>query len=379
MSQYALPRLEFDSPLVTTLFAIERMRADIGTGSTPPDVYADLHQLFDTVMSVVSARIEGNHTTVYDALDRLNATGPALDDQIREISNIAGAVRFIDGIAAETPLTHSLVRELHRRAVDGLVREGDPTPGAYRDKEVGITNSTHVPPTWVTVHAEMSALLEFANASRPLHEQMLQIAIAHHRFVWIHPFRNGNGRVARLFTYAMLRRTIFATRGYSALNPTSVFGNDREAYISALERADDLSEAGTTAWIEFFATGIHADLARLLALQDHDYVTGELVTPALATLTRDGVISAREERALGEVLRLGVAKAGDLEDLLTGTPSHRSREIRVLLDRGLLAHASAGPRFYRLSLARGPLAPRLIRRLDALGYLPKILSNDAAV
>lgn len=167
----------------------------------------------------------------------------------------------------------------------------------------------------------------------------LQIAIAHHRFVWIHPFRNGNGRVARLFTYAMLRKAIFATRGYSAVNPTAVFGNNRDAYISALERADELTDAGTIAWAEFF-------------------------------------VPPNEAAALRTTLELGVVKAGDLEHVIAGSAAQRSRSIRALLDQALLQHADEGPRFYRLSLSRGPLAPRLGRRLDTLGDLPKMLADD---
>lgn len=370
--KYSIPKLDFGSDLVATLFEIERLRADIGTGDTPYDTYVELHRLFDFVMSVVSARIEGNHTTVYDAIEQ--AGSPT--DSHREIANIAAAVRFIDGLDAHAPLTHAFVRELHRRVVDDLIREGDPTPGAYREQEVGITNSSHTPPSWVAVHAEMSSLLDFANADRPLHEQMLQIAIAHHRFVWIHPFRNGNGRVSRLFTYAMLRKTIFATRGYSALNPTAVFGNDRDAYLSALERADDLSDAGTIAWAGFFVSGIRDDVARLVDLQRHAYVIEEVVGPALDSLRRDGMISSLEHRALRVALERGVIKAGDIEDIVHGSPSYRSRFIRGLRERHLLQQAEEGQRFYRLSLARGPLATRLIRRLDALGYLPRMLADD---
>lgn len=375
-NKYAMPRLDFGSELVATLFEIERLRADIGTGTTPYDTYLELHRLFDFVMSVVSARIEGNHTTVYDALESVGTAAADSEDTMREISNIVATARFIDGTDPRTPLSHAFVREVHRRAVDGLMREGDPTPGAYREREVGIAGSAHVPPGWASVHAEMSALLDFANEDRPLHEQMLQIAIAHHRFVWIHPFRNGNGRVSRLFTYAMLRRTIFATRGYSALNPTAVFGNQRDAYIAALERADDLSEAGTVAWAEFFVRGIRDDVARLVELQQHDFVIDELVGPALESLLRDGLVSAREASAMRTVLERGVVKAGELSESFAGTAPQRSRAIRALLDRGLLQHAEEGPRFYRLSLSRGPLAPRLIRRLDALGYLPRMLSDD---
>lgn len=374
--KYAIPRLDFGSTLVSTLFEIERLRADIGTGDTPHETFVELHRLFDFVMSVVSARIEGNHTTVYDAIGQIESGEDTVADPLREITNIVSTARFIDDVDPFVPITHSFIRELHRRAVADLMREGDRTPGSYRQHDVAIVNSAHVPPSWVSVHAEMTTLLEFANAELPLHEQMLQIAIAHHRFVWIHPFGNGNGRVSRLFTYAMLRRTIFARRGYSALNPTAVFGNDRDAYISALEAADDLSDEGTIAWAAFFVGGIRDDVARLVRLQQHTFVIDQLVGPALDSLRDDGLVSAEEHAALWRALRHGVVKAGDLTSDIPGTPSHRSRAIRGLVDRRLLRAADRGPRFYRLSLSRGPLAPRLIRRLDALGYLPRMLAGD---
>lgn len=374
MTKYSLPRLDFSSDLVATLFEVERLRSEIGTGDIPIDTYTELHLLFDTVMSVISARIEGNHTTVYDALEQIDQAAPS--DSLREIQNIVQAAQFIDTLRPEEPITHALIRELHARTVGDLIREGDPHPGSYREVDIAITNSTHTPPSWVLVHAEMTELLDFVNTARPPHEQMLQVALAHHRFVWIHPFRNGNGRVSRLLTYAMLRRTIFASGGHSSLNPTAVFGNDREAYIAALEAADDLSEAGTTAWASFFAHGIRDDLARLVAFEQSDYVNDALIRPALAGLQRDGALTSAEEAALDLVATLGVVKAGDLQEALPGSASARSRTIGSLLDRGLLRQAAEGPRFYRLALSSGPLAPRIVRRLDMLGYLPRMLSAD---
>lgn len=374
---YRMPQPAFDSALVPLLFEIERLRADVGSGTTHPEVVSELHLLFDTVMSVISARIEGNHTTVYEAVESIGgATTRSFDDRLSEISNIVAAVRHLDTLDPALPLTHGLIRDLHARTVDGLSREGDPTPGSYREQEVAISGSDHLPPSWIIVHAEMTGLLEFANTDRPLHEQMMQIALAHHRFVWIHPFSNGNGRVSRLFTYAMLRKTVFATRGHSALNPAAVFGNDRSAYLAALESADALDDDGALSWITFFARGIRDDLARLVRLQDREFVESALVAPVLAQLTRDGVLSRGDEAALRAVLAAGVVKAGDLETVIPGTPSQRSRAIRTLLDRGLLRQADEGPRFYLLSLSRGPLASRLIRRLNELGHLPKILEND---
>ena len=70
-------------------------------------------------------------------------------------------------------------------------------------------------------------------------------------------------------------------------------------------------------------------------------------------------------------------KAGDLESALTGSPSQPSIATRELVDRGLLVQDDRGPRFYRLALAKGPLAPFVIRQPDTLGYLHRILKDDA--
>ena len=224
----------------------------------------------------------------------------------------------------------------------------------------------------------MSELLDFANRDMPMHEQMLHAAIAHHRFVWIHPFTNGNGRVSRLFTYAMLRRNGFdSVPGYRAVNPTAVFGNDRDGYYAALEAADDLSGEGTIAWCQFFVHGLRDDLKRLVRMQDFTFVTDRLIDPAIDRLVASGGAGADESAALKIAARKGVVKASDLELALTGSPSQRSVVIRELVGRGLLVQDDRSPRFYRISLARGPLAPFVIRQLDAHGYLPRILKDDA--
>lgn len=374
---YKLPRPDFDSELVELLFEIERRRPEIGKVTTPLETYRDLHFLFDYVMSIVSARIEGNHTTIYEALsqDSQDNQSPGLDHR-KEIINILRAARHIDDRDPLAPLTHDFVRELHHMTVDGLHREGDPNPGEYREVEVRITGSDHIPPPRTSIHAEMTQLLEFSNKHLPLKEQMLQVALTHHRFAWIHPFQNGNGRVSRLFTYAMLRKTIFSTQGYSALNPTSVFGNSRADYVAALEKADSLSNEGSVAWATFFARGIRDDIERVITLQDQKFVANELILPTLEGLVTDGIISKRTAAILSAVFDKGVAKSADLEHLIPGSPAQRSRALKSLVDEGYLAKSDRGPRFYRLSLTSSQFSIRLVRQLNKLGYLPKMLEDD---
>jgi Fic family protein len=65
----------------------------------------------------------------------------------------------------------------------------------------------HVPPPPDTVSMFLG---RFAQAYQPDKlskvDQILVAAAAHHRFVWIHPFLDGNGRVVRLFSHGYLQR-----------------------------------------------------------------------------------------------------------------------------------------------------------------------------
>lgn len=374
--KYRLPSVDFDSPLVQLIVDLERLRGNLGYGTTRTELLGELHALFQLMSSVISARIEGNRTTIFDAIRDANATTGGASEQQREITNLLGAIAFIESTPPDQPLTHVFVRELHRLTVEELTREGDERPGSYRNVDVQISRASHIPPSHVLLQAEMDEFLDFANREVPTSQQMIHVALAHHRFLWIHPFRNGNGRVSRLLSYAMIRRNGFVSPiGFRTVNPTAVFGNDRDDYYAALESADSLSNEGTVAWCTFFARGIHSDLERLTKLQSADYLFDELLDPTLGRMQERGVISAAERGALKTALVRGVVKAGDLADSLPGSASHRSQEIRGMLSRGLLEVDRRGPRFYRVPLLGDVFAPHLIAQLDALGFLPPLLKE----
>ncbi len=377
MHKYSYPTVAFDSELIARAFDLERLRGNYGVNASTPAVYfVALHNLFQVLMSVVSARIEGNRTTVYDAVRAM--TRPHKSESEQEINNIVEAMSYIDNLPDGEALTHRTVRELHRLSVAGLTREGDPTPGQYRRVDVSISKSAHQPPSHVYLHAEMSEWLDFANRHMETSQQMIHVAIAHHRFLWVHPFRNGNGRVSRLLSYAMLRRHGFVSPvGLRTVNPTAVFGNDRDGYYNALSAADSLTNDGTVTWCTFFVRGIHEDLERLSELQDFMFVRTRLILPAIHQAARSGFISVQERRALEIVLEKTFVRAGDLEEAFPGTPSQRSHAIRSMLDRELLVAIRPNARQYRLNLLNDVLGQVLVRQLDELGFLPRILRDDA--
>lgn len=63
-----LPEIQFDSELVRVSFELERLRGQIGQGTTPVSIFGELHALFQLLTSIASARIEGNRTTINDAV-----------------------------------------------------------------------------------------------------------------------------------------------------------------------------------------------------------------------------------------------------------------------------------------------------------------------
>ncbi|MEO8094535.1 MAG: Fic family protein [Pseudolysinimonas sp.] len=382
MQEIRFPEFAFDSDLTRAVIELERARADLNRGSTPPEFYFQLKDLFQLLTSIMSARIEGNRTSILDAVvgdsSRRTSRGSGpFDEGVQEILNIQDAIDFIEEHVRTSPINHVFIRELHQLVVQGLSREGDRTPGAYRLGEVRIGQSAHQPPWPADVFDDMTQLIEFIDQNVEPQMQLLQTAIAHHRFLWIHPFGNGNGRVSRLVTYAMLVKQDFTSASdYRAVNPTAVFGSDRQGYYDNLEAADSLSNVGTVAWCTYLLAGLNTDLKRLSQLSDADFVTKQILVPAIERLRAAGGLTAGEAGALAIAANQTVIKAGDLREALPGSPATRSQAVRRILDRRLLKPIVEGGRSYQLVFAPNDLTVHIVNRLDALGLLPRILHED---
>lgn len=390
MRPIEIPEFSFSSPLAKVIIEIERLRGDLGTTSTPEQVLVQLKQLFQLMTSIMSARIEGNRTSILDVIGGAKGYSSATDfstrheqthqvsEGVKEILFLEEASSFIDEhVQPGSRITHALVRELHKIAVSGLEREGDRTPGAYRTSDVVIQGSAHRPPPFNSVQADMQALLDFINDDMDRSFDLLKVAIAHHRFVWIHPFGNGNGRTCRLLTYAiMVSQGFTATTQYRAIDPTSVFGANREAYYENLEVADSLEPEAILQWCMYLLTGILGDLKKLNQLDDHQFIIDKLLVPALDRALAIGTITAEEHPILQVFAVKSTVRAADLSEVFTGSAVARSQLIRRMIDQRFIEPIAPNKRTYRLVMAPGPLTTFILRQLDILGFLPQILRED---
>lgn len=368
----------YDSPLVDVLGELEHLRRLRLEGDTPAPVFFQLKSIFHALESLGSARIEGNHTTLADYIDsRVEGTVDSTE-QLLEVANIERAMDYIEKVMEHgAALSEHMIRELHAMTVQELEREGDKTPGAYRRSGVRIAQSEHLPPDAIQVPAYMEELVSFVNRADPPKYDLMKVALAHHRFGWIHPFGNGNGRVVRLVTYALLMKYGFnVNTGGRVLNPTAVFCNDREKYYSMLALADKGTAQGLEAWCGYVLEGIRDELAKVDRLTDYSYLTKSILFPALSFAKSRKWITDAEEQVLAAAIRLKVVKSADIAKVLPKLNSgQRTYQLKKLVDQGMLLPLSPGARQYTIGFSNNYLIRGVIKALRDEGFIPEPLDN----
>lgn len=217
---------------------VQEMRKD---GRLAPDVLINIRKYFRIKSIYHSNAIEGNILDVGETRQivehGLTITGRPLKDQA-EAKNLKEALDFLEELAAsgDTPITESDVRQIHYLVLKGI---DDENAGKYRSVAVEIGGSEFKPPSPEAISSEMHEFgkwfssVSCTNKNYGMLDAILYAAAAHTWLVYIHPFIDGNGRVARLIMNLLLMRY-----GYPIAIITK---EDRLRYYDALEisqRAD---------------------------------------------------------------------------------------------------------------------------------------------
>jgi Fic family protein len=133
-------------------------------------------------------------------------------------------------------------------------------PGQLRDYMVDV--GTHTPPDFTALPAFLNRFREaYSSPDILATNRLIVIAAAHHRLAWIHPFGDGNGRVARLHSHALLHH--HGLDGHGLWTLSRGLARARQAYFARLQEADqprrndydgrgNLSEQGLALFCQFF-------------------------------------------------------------------------------------------------------------------------------
>ena len=331
--------------------------------SLPDGVRAALSELVRSMNCYYSNLIEGHDTHPVDIERAMNGDYSAEPEkrvlQLEAKAHVA-VQQWIDedGGLHGKEFTKDGIREIHRRFGELLPEElrwvADPDtgarieviPGELRRKDVRI--GLHVPispgalPRFLSRFEEVYGGLGKAGT-------ILAAAAAHHRLLWIHPFLDGNGRVARLMSHATLLEALDSGGVWSIARGLARNVAAYKAHLAAcdLKRRNDLdgrghlSEAALAAFTEFFLDTCLDQVAFMEGLAEPDRLRARILLWAEEEV-RLNALPAKAGSVLEAVLYRGHLPRGDVAGILGTSDRHARRVVSALVKRGVLA--SQGPR-----------------------------------
>ncbi len=215
-----------------------------------PSQEARIWQQFRLWWDYHSNSIEGNSLTYGETklliLHGLTADGKPLRHHFEIVGHNEALKWLMDVVKGDYPLTEQFIRELHQMILkerylkkvitpDGIEASAWVEIGVYKNKPNHVLKSTGEVFYYASPEetpAKMEELIQWyreREEKKDMHP-ILQAVELHYRFVRIHPFDDGNGRVARLLLNFVLLRY-----GYP---PVIIRKEDKEDYLLALEQAD---------------------------------------------------------------------------------------------------------------------------------------------
>ena len=332
-------------------------------GQIHPIVTESVGNLVRSMNCYYSNLIEGHDTHPRDidrALHKDYSTEPrkrAL--QLEAVAHIEVQKAIDDGLdpkdfPASSAYAVWLHREFCRRLPDELLWVEDPetkrrirlTPGALRDGEVVV--GLHLPPP---AAALLGFLKRFEQVYSPQSlskvRQVTAVAAAHHRFLWIHPFYDGNGRVARLMSHALLRRLGVGNSLWSVARGLARNVGDYKSLLMAadasrrgdLDGRGNLSQAALDSFCEFFLRVSNDQVSYMSTILQPSELLRRMEI-YVEDETRAGRLPKGSFPLLREALLAGEVERG-LAPSLTGYKERMARTVvSKLLDAGLLVSPS---------------------------------------
>lgn len=334
--------------------------------SLPESTAAALADLVRAMNCYYSNLIEGHNTHPVDierALEGDYSADPKKRDlQLEAKAHITVQKWIDDGGMEEPPTAPASIIEMHRRFCELMPEDllwveypntGERVkvvPGQLRERYVEVGRHVAVSPGAVPRFLDRMHQA-YRGAGRI--DSILAAACAHHRLLWVHPFLDGNGRVARLMSYAMLRSSL-DTRGLWSV--ARGLARQEKKYKDHLEACDGerrgdrdgrgtLSEAALASFAEFFLR-IGIDQVEFMGgLMQADRLRDRIMIWAEEEM-RASRLPPKSDIVLKAILYQGVLERGEVDSMLGMSERAARRITSALLKTGAITSESTRAPLY---------------------------------
>lgn len=196
-----------------------------------PSIVRKLEEEFSIAWTYNSNAIEGNTLSLQETEVVLNQGitigGKTVNEHFEAINHKKGIDYISKIVTKKENITEEVIKELHRIILSSI---DDNEAGAYRVHNVRIVGARHIPPQSTKLSKLMKEFIEWYYQNEFTLNIPQLASELHYRFVLIHPFIDGNGRVARLLMNLLLMRN-----GYP---PAIILKVDRKRYYRVLNQAN---------------------------------------------------------------------------------------------------------------------------------------------
>lgn len=380
--QIKIPDPAWGSNLARIILDLEKLRSKTLIGGVPEHIFFQLKEIFQILETLGSARIEGNNTTLSEYVEGIIDQKEQKDTGQQEVWNLEQAIRFIeDNTDEKTKITRAYISELHKIITKNLSPppkgEGSRNPGNLRTHNVLIKKAKHAPPDVTVLLDYFEKFLEFINTDFQEQYQLLMVAITHHRFAYIHPFDNGNGRMGRLLNYALLIKLGFQVKHGRIINPSSVFYTDRDKYYNMLAVADSLEDRDILKWSEYFLLGLKNEIEKIDSLLSETYVRDKILLPAISFALDRENITAKEFEVVKYILLKDemLIKSTELSKFGIENSVQKSRFMTKLKGKKILRSVKEDGRIYTVNFVNNYLLRGVIESLKQEGFVSDFLNK----
>ena len=325
---------------------------------------AELSGLTDE--AVHSSAIEGEHLSAEEVRSSLARRLGVSDAPAKAGARREDGVAFVTADAtlnAATPLTEMRLFDWHRHLFEG---SGAAFPlGQWRTSEMEVVSGPvgrqrvhYRAPEAARVPSEMAAFLGWFNSGADtargfggpsVSEPITKAAIAHLWFVSVHPFDDGNGRIARAVADLALARLESGEARY--LGMSARIRHDRDAYYRILESTQSGDSLDVSEWMLWFVAELSVAVEDALSALSRAVFAASFWARAAAV-----GLNERQKRIAALLLDgfEGKLTSGKYAKIAKCSPDTAARDLAQMVERGLLARSEAGGRSTSYRLAQEP-------------------------
>ncbi|MDO8573719.1 MAG: Fic family protein [Candidatus Daviesbacteria bacterium] len=344
------PQYSITSTILSRIAEIAEIKAAVERSRVLPLNEAQLRRQAILRMAHTSTSIEGNKLAQFEVgkvLEGKSVRAPQKD--ILEVENYYNALKTLDEMSRKKgDITEEEILKLHKLVIGGLVDKEK--TGRYRPSDVYVLDDLgdgremlrfKAPPA-PQVKKLINDLLAWLKTSKKedIHP-VVRAGILHLQFVTVHPFTDGNGRVARLLTQLQLYRDGWDLRKILVLE--DYYNRDRMSYYNAENRAQGKNyqeDMDFTSWLEYFTTGFLVEARKVLE-QIQSIGFGKK-----SKKSEQIFLDRNEIQIMDFITTTGRITSEDVVDVLKVAKRTAQLKLKNLSDKGLLKLEGKGPSSY---------------------------------